>query len=160
VPAAKRAHPARGAKVVALVSSIAATLGVAGALERSDRGSGSLRLADPAATTDTTTGSTATTPASSGLADGVFTGTAQPTKWGPIQVQVRVRSGRIVAVAEVQAPADRKSVRINQQAAPILESEAIASQSADLDAVSGATWTSRTYTASLQAALDQARTAD
>jgi uncharacterized protein with FMN-binding domain len=166
-PAPKRRNPARGAKAVALVSSLAATIGVAGALERgtttgSVLGAGATSAGASAVTDTTAASSSSSATASSPVttyANGVFTGTAQPTKWGPIQVQVTIRSGRIVSVAEIVSPADRKSQNINQQAAPILESEAIAVQSAGLDAVSGATWTSRTYTASLQAALDQARAA-
>jgi uncharacterized protein with FMN-binding domain len=156
-PARPRRNPARGAKAVALASSIAATLGLAGVLERTDDADPSPRVS--AASSGTTAAAPTTRRNASGLADGVYAGTAQPTKWGPIQVQATIRSGRIVSVVEVLAPSDRKSIRINGQAAPILESEAIATQSADLDAVSGATWTSRTYTASLQAALDQARAA-
>jgi uncharacterized protein with FMN-binding domain len=154
---------------VALVSSVAATLGVAGALERGDAAvapaagaSAEASLAASAASTDTTSGRSSTTTAVKAAityGNGVYTGTAEPTKWGPLQVQVTIRSGRVVAVAEVVSPSDRRSQSINAQAAPMLERQAIAVQSADLDGVSGATWTSRTYTASLQAALDQARRA-
>jgi uncharacterized protein with FMN-binding domain len=94
--------------------------------------------------------------ASSGYANGVFLGTAEGTEWGDVQVQVTISSGGIVDVEAVQYPTGRKSSSINNQAIPMLEAEAVASQSADLDVVSGATYTSRTYADSLQAALDQA----
>jgi hypothetical protein len=118
VPAGRRRNPARGAKVVALVSSLATTLGLAGALDRAD-GGGEVVPAGAATATgraravaaSPTTAPAATTRRNaSGLADGVYTGTAEPTKWGPIQVQVTIRSGRIVAVEEVLAPGNRKSI--------------------------------------------------
>jgi uncharacterized protein with FMN-binding domain len=140
-----------------LVSSVASTVGVAAVLAHAD---------DSAAATSSTlatTGATPVTAASSGetattttYADGVYTGSAQWTRWGNVQVQVTIENGRITAVDEVQAPSDGKSVAINSRAQPILESEAVAAQSANIDAVSGATYTSATYKASLQAALDQA----
>jgi uncharacterized protein with FMN-binding domain len=69
---------------------------------------------------------------------------------------VTISNGTLTDVAAVQIPSGGKSSRINAAAQPILEQEAIAQQDADLDIVSGATYTSRTYAASLQAALDQA----
>jgi len=117
--------------------------------------------ATPGATTpDTTTPETTVTaesPADSpGYTDGAYLGTPEYTEWGDVQVQVTISDRAIVDVAAVQYPTDRKSGAINGQALPLLEAEAIALQSADLDIVSGATYTSRTYADSLQAALDQA----
>jgi uncharacterized protein with FMN-binding domain len=71
-------------------------------------------------------------------------------------VRVTVAGGRISAVTELQEPDDRRSYSINSYAQPILESEAVAAQSSNIDIVSGATYTSQAYAASLQAALDQA----
>ncbi len=93
---------------------------------------------------------------SSGYANGLYLGTAEDTEWGDVQVQVTISDGGIVDVEAVQYPTGRKSSSINSQAIPMLEVEAVALQSADLDIVSGATYTSRTYADSLQAALDQA----
>jgi uncharacterized protein with FMN-binding domain len=108
-----------------------------------------------------TTAPTTTQPAevfveSSGYANGVFLGTAEDTEWGDVQVQVTISDGGIVDVEAVQYPTGRKSSSINAQAVPMLEAEAVALQSADVDIVSGATYTSRSYADSLQAALDQA----
>lgn len=88
--------------------------------------------------------------------DGVWVGTAESTEWGDVQVQVTVSGGDIVDVDALQVPDDRKSSSINDRAVPTLEAQAIAIQGADLDIVSGATYTSRTYASSLQAALDEA----
>ena len=116
-------------------------------------------LAAPSTTAETT--SPETTPAdapaaASGYADGVQLGTAEYTEWGNVQVEVTIGDGVIVDVAAVEYPTGRRSSEINDQAVPMLEAQAIALQSADLDIVSGATYTSRSYADSLQAALDQA----
>jgi uncharacterized protein with FMN-binding domain len=105
----------------------------------------------PATGTATGTGGNA-----SAYADGTFTGPAESTRFGPVQVQVTTRGGKITAVQALVLPSGRKSTAINAQAAPVLESEALADQDAQLDIVSGATYTSEAYAASLQAALDQA----
>jgi len=98
------------------------------------------------------------TPSSS--TDGVYMGTAEYTEWGDVQVEVAMSGGEIVDVVAVQIPAGRKSSSINDRAEPMLEAQAIEIQAADLDIVSGATYTSITYADSLQAALDQAALAE
>jgi uncharacterized protein with FMN-binding domain len=152
----RRKHPAKGARLVAFAWSIATTIAITAALARADQPS--LVGAAIAAGNATTgaAGATRSAATTTGLVDGVYTGTSEYTKWGNVQVQVTVQSGRVVSVQEVKAPSDGKSVRINAYAQPILEAEAIAAQSSKISAVSGATYTSATYTASLQAALDKA----
>jgi uncharacterized protein with FMN-binding domain len=148
--------------VVALVSSLGATFGVGAVLARADQSS--TVLIPSTTTTATATASTAlsgessaaTNASAADYADGVYTGTVEHFRWGDVQVRVTVQGGRLVAVEMVLSPSDDRSRRINSQAQPILESEAIAAQSADIDAVSGATYTSEAYAASLQAALDAA----
>jgi uncharacterized protein with FMN-binding domain len=84
-------------------------------------------------------------------------GAVEQTRYGPVQVRVVVRSGRIADVQVVQAPQDNpRSAQINAYAAPLLRSEALKAQSASIDVVSGATYTSDGYDASLQSALSQA----
>ena len=95
-----------------------------------------------------------------GYQDGSWLGNAEYTKWGNVQVQVVIEGGEIADIVVVQVPNDRKSASINNVATPILEGQAIAIQGADLDIVSGATYTSRTYAASLQSALDQSQLVD
>lgn len=80
------------------------------------------------------------------------------TQYGDVQVQVTVRSGRITDVKGLLLPNDRpRSVEISQQAEPILRTEALQAQSAQIDIVSGASFTSEGYAQSLQSALDKAR---
>ena len=93
---------------------------------------------------------------SGGYNDGAFSGTSEYTRWGDVRVQVTIVDGQLVDIVEIQMPNDRKSAQINRAAVPVLEAQAIAAQTADLDIVSGATYTSQAYEASLQAALDQA----
>jgi uncharacterized protein with FMN-binding domain len=87
----------------------------------------------------------------------VYIGPAGNTRWGDVRVRVTITDGRITSVEETQAPNDNSHSRaLSADSAPKLESEAIAAQAADIDAVSGATYTSEAYTTSLQGALDQA----
>jgi uncharacterized protein with FMN-binding domain len=77
-------------------------------------------------------------------------------QYGDVQVRVTVDGGRIVDVNALQLPKDReRSARISEFAGPELRSEALSAQSARIDIVSGATYTSDSYAQSLQAALDQ-----
>ena len=101
---------------------------------------------------------TAATPAPATVAvSGTYTGDAVSVRWGVVQVQVTIENGQIVDVTAVQLPTgDHHSAMISQQAEPILRSSAISAQSAQIDLVSGATYTSDAYARSLQAALDQA----
>ena len=78
------------------------------------------------------------------------------TRFGPVQVEVVVSSGKVADVVALQLPTGRRSGQISSYAAPILHDEALQAQSASIDTVSGATYTSDAYAQSLQAALDQA----
>jgi uncharacterized protein with FMN-binding domain len=89
--------------------------------------------------------------------DLVVTGPPVETEYGPVQVQIRVRNGRVIVAEAIKYPAGfGLDDIINHRAVPILDREAVAAQSANIDAVSAATYTSRGYLASLQAALDMA----
>jgi uncharacterized protein with FMN-binding domain len=88
---------------------------------------------------------------------GTFTGDAVQEQFGVIQVQATMTGGKLTAVTVVQMPTRGRSGFISADAAPILESEAIAAQSASIDSVSGATYTSEAYAQSLQSALDHAK---
>jgi len=98
-----------------------------------------------------TTAATATTAASVTLV-----GDPVSFRFGTVQVQVTVENGVITSVQALQLPdGDRHSVQISQQVEPLLADEALAAQSARIDTISGATYTSRAYAQSLQSALDQ-----
>jgi FMN-binding domain len=78
------------------------------------------------------------------------------TRWGPVQVAVTVQDHQLVDVAALQLPAGGRSGRISSAVEPILRTEALQAQGANIDGVSGATYTSQAYERSLQAALDAA----
>lgn len=82
------------------------------------------------------------------------------TQYGTVQVQVVVTGGRLTDVHALKlTDSSSLSVAISAQAAPILRREALAAGSAQIDAVSGASYTSQAYAQSLQSALDAARAA-
>jgi uncharacterized protein with FMN-binding domain len=84
------------------------------------------------------------------------TGEAVAIRWGDVQVAVTVQGRDVIDVETLAMPTgDQRSARINTSAEPILREEAIATDSADVSVVSGATYTSEAYAASLQSALDQ-----
>jgi uncharacterized protein with FMN-binding domain len=95
--------------------------------------------------------------ASAQAAAATFQGTAVQTRFGAVQVQVTVSGGTITDVTALQlTDDDRKSIQISNRAAPLLRTEVLAAQSADVQTISGATVTSNAYLTSLQAALDAA----
>lgn len=85
------------------------------------------------------------------------TGTVASTQYGPMQVQVTLAGTKITKVTVLQRTDDgAESDQIDANAIPKLTSETLAAQSAHIDAVSGASYTSSGYIQSLQSALDQA----
>ncbi len=79
------------------------------------------------------------------------------TRYGPVQVQVQIRSGRIISSNAIVYPQEsRRDQEINSQAIPQLNQETLQAQSSNIDTVSGATYTSQGYQQSLQSALDAA----
>ena len=108
-------------------------------------------------TSSGTTGGTGTGTAGTGAGvSGTATGDSIATRYGNAQVRVTVKDGKIVQIDALQLQAnDPRSVQISSTAAPILQQEALAAQTAGVDAVSGATYTSAGYTQSLQSALDK-----
>jgi uncharacterized protein with FMN-binding domain len=78
------------------------------------------------------------------------------TRYGVAQVRVTVSGGKITRVEAVQLQnSDSKSAAISSYAEPILQQSVLTKQTAAVDTVSGATYTSLSYEASLQSALDR-----
>ncbi|GAA3707191.1 hypothetical protein GCM10022399_24890 [Terrabacter ginsenosidimutans] len=89
----------------------------------------------------------------SGTVDGAVVG----TQYGSVQVRVSFTGKKITNVHALQlTDSSGTSVSISAGAAPTLRHEALAAQSAKIDVVSGATYTSEAYQQSLQSALDAA----
>jgi uncharacterized protein with FMN-binding domain len=114
-----------------------------------------------------TTGAAGTGPGASGgkSASGAKTtaaaktvaGDVTQTIYGPIEVKITVKGGRITAVSvPVYPDGTVRDMQINAFALPELVQQTIAADSARLDAVSGATYTSQGYIRSLQSAIDKA----
>jgi uncharacterized protein with FMN-binding domain len=110
----------------------------------------------PTPSSSQASGSKASGSSSSGAAK-TYTGQPADTRWGTVQVQITVQGGKVTGARAVQYPNDNgHDQEINAYALPILAQEAVAAQSASIDAVSGATVTSGGYVRSLQSALDAA----
>ena len=86
-----------------------------------------------------------------------YAGDAVMTRYGNVQVQITVKDGTITAAEVLQVPwNDRRDQMINAAAVPVYNEETVNAQSAQIDVVSGATYTWDGYTQSLQSAIDQA----
>ncbi|WP_421740373.1 FMN-binding protein [Cellulomonas sp.] len=117
---------------------------------------------DAAAATDTGQAGSATDPSTSTdtgstTSDTVtIVGSSVQTRYGPVQVSVTITAGQITDVQALQVPGGHhESVQINARATPILAQEVVDAQSAQIDTVSGATYTSEAYAESVQSAIDQ-----
>ena len=189
-PAARRRsgrHPASTARAAAIVTSLASTAGlsayfitsasaaphqvgaatiVAGQAATPTTGGAPTSSTSPAttapATPSTGQATPSTTPSTTAAANSVVDGATFQNKWGPVQVKATFGAdGRLVSVNTIQTPNDRgRSVEINNNAVPQLDAEAVTAQSAKVDTVSGATYTSTDYQRSLQSAIDAARAAN
>ncbi|HEY2947985.1 MAG TPA: FMN-binding protein [Micromonosporaceae bacterium] len=116
---------------------------------------------DRAETSGLTPGATASSAASPTagrprLADGTATGPLIETFYGPVQVRITVVAGTMTEIVEVKLPFEHLHSRwIRANLVPQLRQRVLTAQSADVDVVSGATYTGQGYLASLQGALDQ-----
>ncbi|WP_405838246.1 FMN-binding protein [Streptomyces sp. NBC_01518] len=84
------------------------------------------------------------------------TGDVVTTEYGPVQVRITVAGGKITKADAVQAPSGGTSDQKTALAVPKLNQEAVAAGNANIDSVSGASYTSGGYKKSLQSALDKA----
>lgn len=119
-------------------------------------------------TTTTTAPSSAARPSASASAgtstgtaraakDGTYTGDTIQTPFGNMEVAIVVSSSKITDVKVLQATdSGQRSVQISSYADPVLRTEVLQAQSANVQMVSGATYTSDGYLQSLQSALDKA----
>ena len=114
-----------------------------------------LSFKTPAATGQTNPGSTQGT-SNRGTYSGQLTGSSIQTPYGPVQVQLTLTSGKITEITVLQIPTGGRDSQITAYAEPQLRSEVLNAQSAQVDTISGATYTSQGYLQSVQSALDQA----
>jgi len=107
----------------------------------------------PTASAQPTTAPTAAQP--SGATDGSFTGNAINMRYGTVQVKITVQNGKITDAQAVQAPSGSND-RYTQMAVPRLRQQTIAAQSANIQGVSGASFTSYAWYTSLVSAIAKA----
>jgi len=148
--------------VLAIVSTIAALM----MLLSFKSHTGTSSASPPAAVSSASTPSSSTSSGSGSSSAGrkthhattrTVTGDAVDTQYGPVEVQVTVKSGKVTAVTATEYPtSDPRDAQINSYAIPALDSEALAAGNANIDMISGATYTSNGYITSLQSALDKA----
>lgn len=94
---------------------------------------------------------TTRTPATTALRR--IAGSAVQTPFGPVQVQITVQGTSIISVSALQTPQGGRSSEISRQAVPYLVQQTLSAQSANVQGVSGATFTSDAWAQSLQSAL-------
>ena len=112
----------------------------------------------PSSAPPATAGPPTTSVPTTGAATRTVDGDPVDNRYGTVQVRVTLRGNRIVDVRSIQMPmGHQRSVYITDQAGPYLREEALQAQSAQIDIVSGATYTSDSYAQSLQSAPDRAR---
>src|SRR5947207_2568286 len=121
------------------------------------KGSSAVGAAPPPGTATTAPPATGTTPTTSAGAVRTVDGDPFDNRYGTVQVRVSLRGTRIAGITALQMPFDReRSAEISQQAEPLLQQEALQAQSAQIDIIGGASYTSQSYAQSLQSALDKA----
>jgi uncharacterized protein with FMN-binding domain len=99
-------------------------------------------------------------PVAAGIADGTYPGQSSQNRFGTVQVQAVYSGGQLTDVQVLQYPnGDRRSLRISQYSLPRLVDQALSAQGTAISGISGATYTSRSYVASLQSAIDAAKAA-
>jgi uncharacterized protein with FMN-binding domain len=133
-----------------LVPALATVLGACG-------GSSSK---SPSSETTTQTGTSAakTTPTTAKTTSGVrsVTGSVVANRFGDNQVTLVVKGKKIQDI-RYSLPTDRpRSAEINSQAGPLLRQEVLQAQSARINVISGATYTSDSFARSLQVAIQRA----
>ena len=129
---------------------------VAGSGSGAGPGSGSATSGSGSAASGSS-GSSRTSGAGSSASATQVAGSVVQTRYGPVQVQLSVSGGKVTNASVLQYPSgDPQSSQISNYALPVLADETVSAQSASIDMVSGATFTSTGYVQSLQSALDQA----
>ncbi|MFE2099915.1 FMN-binding protein [Streptomyces sp. PTD9-10] len=127
------------------------------ALDKMKASSGASSGSSSGASSGSSAGSSSGSSSGSGAAQArTVTGKAVQTQYGTVQVRVTVSNGKITKADAVQAPKGGLSDQKTALAVPKLNQEAVAAGTANIDSVSGATYTSTGYKQSLQSALDQA----
>ncbi|MDQ1679437.1 MAG: hypothetical protein QOI42_296 [Frankiaceae bacterium] len=162
-PAARRTaqpSPSRGTATTARPPSSASAPTVGAARTQTATATATAPSRPPASRTVTPSTPPRTTAPAPAPTSVTINGAAADTAYGPVQVQITVLGGRITRANAIVYPTEsRRDQEINSQAIPALNSETLRAQSAQIDAISGASYTSAGYQQSLQSAIDAAHKA-
>jgi len=121
-----------------------------------DKATASTTTSPTAGPTSISSTTTTTAPTTTASATRTALGTDVQYRYGELELEVTVSGDRITNVQPVVDTAfDARSYQINSYAEPQLDSQVLQAQSANINGVSGATYTSQAYVESLQAALDK-----
>lgn len=148
--------------IVTLLGIVAAYEVPAGGKKTTASATASTTTQTTPSTSQSSSSSTTTTPttttANATYKDGAYTGSTATNMYEDIQVAITVSGGKITNVTTPVVNSDSgHSEQINNYAIPQLNQQVISNQNAQIDGVSGASYTTQSYTQSLQAALDQAK---
>ena len=144
----------QGATTVASASSSSSTKATAAATKSAKPVATKNAGATAAATTAATTAPATQAPATTAPAaiNGTFTGPSVNVNYGNVQVKITVVNGRITDAIAVKAPTG-KNDRYTNMAVPVLKQQTLKAQSANIQGVSGASYTSYGWFTSLQGAI-------
>ena len=150
--------PATTAPVAATTPAPAATpTKKASTKKASTKKSSSTTSSSVTAATPTPAATTVSTTTTKSSISGTFTGDAVDTRFGAVQVRITIANGKITNVTAPQYPTESfRDQQINAQAIPWLEQQTIAAQSANIQGVGGASYTSEGFYQSLVSALSKA----
>ncbi len=138
-----------GAVLMITPPNLSETTQVAGVIPQTDPTAAPSKSAAPTNTAQPTAPKPTVKPAES------FTGDAVTMRYGIVQVKITVQGGKIVDAQAVQAPTGSND-RYTQKAVPRLREQTIAAQSANIQGVSGASFTSYGWYTSLASAIAKA----
>jgi uncharacterized protein with FMN-binding domain len=108
--------------------------------------------ASASSSSSSATSAATTAPATPAAINGTFTGPSVNVNYGNVQVKITVVNGRITDAVAVKAPTG-KNDRYTNMAVPTLKAQTLKAQSANIQGVSGASYTSYGWFTSLQGAI-------
>ena len=130
-------------------------VGRSGGTSSTDTGASSSSSSSSTSSSSTDQAGTGGTGAGSASTPSTATGSVESTPYGDVEVKVTVAGSRITDVESLELPEDEpRSQSLSSFAGPELADQVISAQSAQIDGVSGATYTSQAYEESVQSALD------
>jgi uncharacterized protein with FMN-binding domain len=104
---------------------------------------------------DLATAPTSVEPTIKPIATETFTGDPITMRYGIVQVKITVQGGKIIDAQAVKVPTGSND-RYTQMSVPVLRERTLAAQSANIQAVSGASFTSYGWYTSLASAIAKA----